>query len=146
MIQIRYADFEDYELIMAIDDSIDKGRFLAWTQNRQVIIALVDGQLAGWLQYSLFIEKLPFINRLYLFEKYQRQGIGTGMVKFWECEMLDKGYSQLMLSTEKTNSALEFYKKLGYKELGSFDYFTEHTELLLGKTVTIEQFMCHCKR
>lgn len=146
MIQIRYANFEDYDLITAIDDSIDKGRFLTWTQNKQVIIAIVDGQLAGWLQYSLFMEKLPFVNRLYLFEKYQRQGIGTGMVKFWECEMLDKGYSQLMLSSEKTNSAIEFYKKLGYEELGSFDCFGEHIEIMFGKIVTIEQFMCHCKR
>ena len=145
MIQIRYAKNEDYDLITQIDNTIDKNHFLSWTQNRQVIVAFVGGRLAGWLQYNLFIEKLPFINRLYLFEEYQRQGIGTGMVKFWECEMLDKGFSQLMLSTEKTNSALEFYKKLGYKELGSFDYFGEHDELLLGKIVCIEQFMCRCK-
>ncbi len=146
MIQIRYAKPEDYDLITSFDSTIDRKRFLLWTENKQAVISLVDGEFAGWLQFGMFMEKLPFINRLYLFEEYQRQGIGTGMVRFWECEMLDRGFSQLMLSTEKTNSALEFYKKLGYRELGSFDYFGEHDELLLGKTVSIEQFMCHCKK
>lgn len=142
MITIRYAKADDYELMLKIDSSIDKISWEGWTKNKQAVFVFDGKSLAGWLQYSFFIEKIPFVNRLYLFDNYQRQGLGTGLIKFWESEMFDRGYKKLMLSTEQSNTAQEFYKKLGYKILGSFDYFGEHTELILGKEIK-EIGCCH---
>lgn len=142
MLTIRFAKPEDYDLILQIDSSITMEKWNKWTDNKQVAITFLDGEFAGWLQYSLFIEKIPFVNRLYILEKYQHQYLGTGLMKFWEFEMVEQGYSQLMLSTESDNTALNFYKKLGFEEIGSFDYFAEHKELILGKKITYTDFCC----
>ncbi len=133
MIQIRYAKPYDYELVLKIDSSINEQKWNSWVKREQVIFAFINDELAGWLQYSFFMEKIPFVNRLYVCEKYQRQSLGTGLMKFWEFEMAERGCFNLMLSTEAENTANDFYEKLGYKVLGSFDYFGGHIELLLGK-------------
>lgn len=146
MIQIRYADYSDYSFILKIDSSITENKWKNWTDNKQVMITFINGEFAGWLQYSFFIEKIPFVNRLYVFEEYQHNSLGTGLMKFWEFEMVERGYTQLMLSTEKTNTAQEFYKKLGFSEFGSFDYFGEHTELMLGKIVDLTKSCCCCNK
>lgn len=142
MVQIRYAEYDDYNLILKIDSSITESRWKCWTDNKQAVFVFLNGELAGWLQHSLFMEKIPFVNRLYVFEKYQNNCLGTGLMKFWEFEMAERGYAQLMLSTEKTNTAQEFYKKLGFSEIGSFELFGEHAEMLFGKKISRVQSCC----
>lgn len=144
MVQIRYAENKDYNFILKIDSSITEQKWKCWTDHKQAVLTFMNGEFAGWLQYSFFMEKIPFVNMLYVFEEYQNNCLGTGLMKFWEFEMVERGYTQLMLSTEKTNTAQDFYKKLGFSELGSFDYFGEHTELMLGKKVSLTKTCC-CK-
>ena len=53
MQNIRYANFDDYELILRIDNSISKNRWKTWTDNKQAIFAFDDNNFLGWLQYNL---------------------------------------------------------------------------------------------
>lgn len=142
MIEVRYAKYDDYERVLTIDSSISEPKWRQWTDAKQAVVAFLNNEFAGWLQYGLFLEKMPFVNRLYVFEKYQRQAVGSFLLLYCEDAVRNLGYKQLMLSTEETNTALEFYKKLGYRELGSFDYFGEHKELMLGKELKAP---CCCK-
>ena len=57
MQNIRYANFDDYELILKIDDSISKSKWKAWTDRQQALFIFNDSEFLGWLQYSYFIEK-----------------------------------------------------------------------------------------
>lgn len=134
MQNIRYANFDDYELILRIDDSISKNRWKTWTDNKQAIFAFDDNDFLGWLQYNYFIEKWPFVNRLYVFEKFQNKGAGTTLMKFWEREMISKGENRLMLSTESDNiGAQRLYSRLGYKCVGKLNLREENTELIMLK-------------
>lgn len=134
MQNIRYANFDDYELILRIDDSISKNRWKTWTDNKQAIFAFDDNDFLGWLQYNYFIEKWPFVNRLYVFEKFQNKGAGTTLMKFWEREMISKGENRLMLSTESDNiGAQRLYSRLGYKCVGELNLREENTELIMLK-------------
>lgn len=133
MVHIRFAKEEDYNLILKIDNSISRERWDYWTANRQAVLAFLNDDFAGWLQYGYFIEKTPFVNRLYVFEEYQRQTVGSFLLLFCEDAVKNLGHKQIMLSVEEENSAAEFYKRLGYRELGCFDYFGTHKELIYGK-------------
>lgn len=134
MQNIRYANFDDYELILRIDDSISKNRWKTWTDNQQAILIFNDNEFLGWLQYSYFIEKWPFVNRLYVFEKFQNKGAGTALMIFWEREMISKGENRLMLSTESDNlGAQRLYNRLGYRCVGKLNLLEESTELIMLK-------------
>lgn len=134
MLKIRYATYEDYELILKIDDSISKSKWKTWTDNKQAIFVFDDNEFLGWLQYSYFIEKYPFVNRLYIFEKFQNNGAGTALMIFWEREMISKGENRLMLSTESDNiGAQRLYSRLGYRCVGELNLREENTELIMLK-------------
>ena len=134
MQNIRYANFDDYELILKIDDSISKSKWKAWTDRQQTLFIFNDNEFLGWLQYSYFIEKWPFVNRLYIFENFQNNGAGTALMKFWEREMISKGENRLMLSTEIDNTgAQRLYNRLGYTCVGELCLRKENTELIMVK-------------
>lgn len=135
MIKIRYAVYDDYDLILKIDDSIDRNKWKIWTGNKQAVFAFDDNTFLGWLQYSYFIEKYPFVNRLYIFEQYQNNGAGTALMNFWENEMKSKGEKVLMLSTESDNIAQNLYYRLGYKCIGELDLQRETKELMMLKKI-----------
>ena len=136
MIKIRYAKYEDYNLILRIDDSISQSKWKSWTDNRQAILAFDDSEFIGWLQYNYFIEKYPFINRLYIFEQYQNNGTGTNLIQFWEAEMKNKGETRLMLSTESDNyGARRLYERLGFKCVGELNLRPQNQELVLLKEI-----------
>ena len=134
MLNIKYATYDDYELILKIDESISRNKWKSWTDNKQAIFAFDGNEFLGWLQYSFFIEKWPFANRLYIFEKYQNNGAGTALMEFWENEMIAKGESKLMLSTESNNTgAQRLYYRLGFKRVGELDLREENKEFIMLK-------------
>ena len=136
MINIRYAEYNDFALIMKIDDSISNEKWKSWTDNREAIFAFDNSELLGWLQYNYFIEKYPFINRLYVFEQYQNNGAGTKLIQFWESEMKSKGETRLMLSTESDNyGARRLYERLGFKCVGELNLRPQNQELVMLKEI-----------
>lgn len=134
MQNIRYANFDDYELILKIDNSISQKKWKTWTDNQQAIFVFDENEFLGWLQYNYFIEKYPFVNRLYIFEEFQNNGAGTALMKFWESEMISNGEKRFMLSTESDNlGAQRLYNRLGYKCVGKLNLREENTELIMLK-------------
>ena len=59
-----------------------------------------------------------FVQDLIVLPTYQRQGIGSNLMK----EVLAdyKGAYQVQLATEQTEKTLEFYRSLGFETLSSF--------------------------
>ena len=57
----------------------------------------------------------------------------------WENEMHSLGYKMVMISTEVDNDAQHFYRKLGYKDMGSIllgdilPYKQDMMEMFMGK-------------
>lgn len=86
-------------------------------------------QLLPRIIYTLFLNKKiskTSIELLYLAvdKKYQRKGIGKGLIKMVNKILKKQGFKSYMLGTradnKKTNS---FYKHLGYKYLSTSDNF-----------------------
>jgi ribosomal protein S18 acetylase RimI-like enzyme len=70
---------------------------------------------------------------IYFLEKYRNKGFGKKLVNYWENEMGKKGYSNILTSTLSNEEAQHFYRKIGYKEIGGFNYLEEPLEIIFYK-------------
>jgi len=73
------------------------------------------------------------MNMVYFLEEYRKIGLGAKLVKYWEEEMKQKGYKNVLTSTQANEDAQHFYKKIGYKEIGGFKYFDDPYEIIFQK-------------
>ena len=123
-----------------IDATAGKGRdtallcHLAGEQGR--VLAAWDGQvLAGWLRYGWFWDNIPFLNLLFVQKEYRGQGWGKRLLRRWEEEMKQQGFSVLLTSTQAREQSQHFYRHLGYRDVGGFLLPPEPYELILAKTI-----------
>ena len=131
--KIRYAEYADIDILSEHDKHISKEELANSIRLRRIYIAEENGEFAGWLRYNLFWDNTPFMNMLYISEKFRCHGIGRKLVKFWEREMSKSGFRTIMTSTQSNEYAQHFYFKLGYEAAGGFRLDGEPYELILFK-------------
>ena len=86
------------------------------------------------MRYSLFWDNTPFLNMLFLLERWRGQGAGRQMMTVSEMKAL--GYQLIMTSTASNECAQHFYTKLGYRAVGSFLPEGEPLELIFSKRLS----------
>ncbi|HCO68040.1 MAG TPA: GNAT family N-acetyltransferase [Dysgonomonas sp.] len=131
---IRYAEITDYPWLKRNDIHISACVLKQKINLKEVYVVQEDNELIGWLRYNLFWDNIPFMNMLYLLEKYRRKGMGKRLVYYWENEMRKKGFKNVLTSTLSNEEAQHFYRKIGYSEIGGF-ILDEPLEILFHKTL-----------
>lgn len=132
-IQIRYALNTDKDFWGSLDKHLSASEFEKKIRDKQGYILLVDNRLVGLLRYNLFWDNTPFCTLLHIDENYQRKGLGTKLMKFWENDMCSLGYKWLLVSTQSDESAQHFYRSLGYNDCGYLVAPNQAAELFLCK-------------
>lgn len=146
MIQIRYAKSSDYDLMDNIAFEMSTRRWQQLTDNRQIALAFLNEKFAGFAVYDFLSENMPFISKIFVKEECRRESAGSFLLLFCEDAVRNSGYKNMILAVNgDNNGALEFYKKLGYSQLGSFDNFGICTQLVLGKKLKFPE-CCHNKQ
>lgn len=130
---IRVASQQDMAVLAKYDRHLSEEMLCKKIDDGQIWIAEEKDILIGWLRYGFFWDEIPFMNLLYVRMPYQRQGVGTALVKAWEQSMKGAGYDKVLTSTLEEETAQHFYRKLGYDDLGKFMPFANEYELILGK-------------
>ena len=127
--RIETAKPNDIPKIQNLDRHIPSARLLECVDNARVLIMRdcsntdckeLEAPIAGVLRYSLFWQTIPFLELLYVDEKYRRQGVGAGLMDFWENAMRSLKYKYVLTSTQADEDAWRFYEKLKYSKVGSF--------------------------
>ena len=72
---------------------------------------------------------------LFFPEKYRRKGFGKKLVHHWEKDMKEKGYQNVMTSTQSDEEAQHFYRKMGYTEIGGFKLSGEPLEIIFYRNL-----------
>ena len=120
---IELATIHDLKIIEKYDSHIPLNRLGECIYNNLVYV-LHDQErgnaILGILRYSLFWQSIPFLDLLYIDEKYRGRGYGTLMMEHWEKSMRRMHYQYGMLSTQEDETAKYFYENLGYKKIGAF--------------------------
>ncbi len=132
-VKIRLAEESDFELLSRYDRHISAEMLKRKISDKNILAAEAEDVFAGWLRYNFFWDGIPFMNMLFVIEKFRGMGIGEKLVRKWERLMSEQGYKLLLTSTQADEYAQHFYRKLGYKDLGGFIPFGEEYEIILGK-------------
>lgn len=84
------------------------------------LVAEVDTKVVGavWVRimndYGHIDDVTPSL-AISLFKEYRGFGIGTALMKEMLCVLKQRGYNQTSLAVQKTNYAVEMYKKVGFE-------------------------------
>lgn len=122
MITIEYADDTHLNWLIENDDADPD-----WTKrcidHQEYIIAQTDTAPIGFLRYSLFWGKIPYMDMIRVAPDHQRTGIGRGMLNFWDHEMRKMGFEILMTSSEKDEQEpQDWHKQNGFVESGALTF------------------------
>ena len=132
-INIQYAGNEDLLWLKEHDNHISEKTLKNKLENKEIYVVKNNGEIIGWLRYNLFWDNIPFLNMIYVLEDYWKMGIGKGLVKYWENEMKQNGYKNVLTSTQSDEEAQHFYRKIGYKEIGGLKYLNDPFEIVFQK-------------
>lgn len=136
-LKIRLAEECDFEILSRNDKHVSAEMLKKKISDKNILIAEKNGEFAGWLRYNLFWDEMPFMNMLFVIEKFRGTGIGRELVRNWEKMMSEQGYKFLLTSTQADEYAQHFYRKPGYSDLGGFFPFGEEYEIILGKRLQL---------
>ena len=132
---LRWAKVKDVDRLAALDRHLSPGQLAQAVEQGRVLTAW-DGQvLAGWLRYGWFWDNTPFLNLLFVQKEYRGQGWGKRLLRRWEEEMKQQGFSVLLTSSQAREQSQHFYRHLGYRDVGGFLLPPEPYELILAKTI-----------
>jgi ribosomal protein S18 acetylase RimI-like enzyme len=130
---IRYAETTDFLWLKEHEKYISDKILKTKIETKEVYIVQEDKEIVGWLRYNLFWDNVPFMNKIFLLEKYRRKGIGRNLVNYWEEKMKEQSYQHVLTSTQSNEEAQHFYRKMGYTEKGSIKYLEEPLEIIFYK-------------
>ena len=116
------------------------------TKSSFFYLCFFNGEVSGYLklntgsaQTESFDESHLEIERLYILENFQWRGLGKTLIEKSFEEAQKKGKSKVWLGVwENNEKALEFYKKLGFKEFGRHIFMLgkdEQTDILVKKEI-----------
>ena len=130
---IQYAEIQDLSVLKEHDKHISESELRNILPAKKVLMMYQGDTFIGWLRFGLFWDNIPFMNMLYILDAYRGQGNGTRLVSFWEKEMAEKGYRQVLTSTQANEQAQFFYRKIGYTECGALLLPKEPLEMFFIK-------------
>jgi len=137
---IRYAEMTDFLWLKEHEQYISDRILETKIKTGEVYIVQEGEQIIGWLRYNLFWDNVPFMNKIYFLEEYRRRGYGLKLLRHWENEMREKGYTNVLTSTQSNEEGQHFYRKTGYTEIGGLKYLDEPYEIIFYKKIQDAQY------
>ena len=138
MFAITYATMADKQYVCT-GESLSESEFELKVRDKRCYILRYSGERIGVMVFNLMFDFVPFLTLMYLEDQYQRKGFGTTAMSFWEDEMRSLGYKMIMLSTQVDEEGQHFYRKLGYKDMGSIVMdippYQQPLEMFMGKAL-----------
>ena len=87
MMEIEFATLDDVDTILEYDKWVALSEIEKLVENTRCIVAKSDGIIFGFARWNLFWDHTPFLNMLYVPNGYNRMGVGSQLLTFWEKEM-----------------------------------------------------------
>ena len=138
MFTVSYATIDDMQYVCP-GENLSESEFELKVRDKRCYILHYNNERIGVMVFNLIFDFIPFLTLMYLEEPYQRKGYGTKAMNHWESEMRLHGYKVIMVSTQVNENAQHFYRKLGYKDMGSIVMdippYEQPLEMFLGKAL-----------
>lgn len=125
MVIREYTNYKDEEILALYTDAgwaaytADPDTLRKGYENSLLVLAAYEGEeLMGIIRVVGDGHTIVFVQDILVYKKYQRQGIGTALLK----AVLER-YSnvrQIELVTDDTSKTIAFYRSVGFRPLSEF--------------------------
>jgi ribosomal protein S18 acetylase RimI-like enzyme len=132
---IRIASQNEYGQLVALDHHISTEMLAHKIDRGEIIVAIKDGSVIGWLRYGYFWDSIPFRNMLTVIEPDRGKGIGTKLTTYWETLLREKGFTEVLTSTLADERSQFLYRRLGCQDCGALIFPNEPLEIILRKVI-----------
>ena len=105
--RIEIANIDDFTFLDLIDNHISEKELLNSISLKRIYMMYDDNTFVGTLRYNLFWDNTPFINFIYINEKYRNNGYGTKLLNHFEKDMKNKKYN-IVLTSSLSNEQGQF--------------------------------------
>lgn len=91
------------------------------TPEGRLIMARVDGDIAGCVALKKIAEGICEMKRLYVRPEFRGQKLGRKLAEYIISEAMEIGYDKMRLDTlQRLKPALELYRSLGFHEISAY--------------------------
>lgn len=132
-ILVRFANAEDFDKIPALREDALLADTRGAVYRAQLVIAEEAADFRGYLLFGLYKDTIPFMHKLYVAPEHRSQGYAGEIIGKWETLMREDGYQRVMLTTSSLNTAQNFYRLMGYRDIGSLTLPGEPLEMIFLK-------------
>jgi len=139
MFSISYATVNDKPYFCNEYENLPENEFISKIRDKRCYILNYENRKIGFMRYNLIFDFIPFLTCMSIDEHFQNKGFGTKAMHYWENEMQSLGFKMIMVSTQANENSQHFYRKLGYKDMGSIVMdippYEQPLEMFLGKAL-----------
>lgn len=131
--KIRYATKSDFEYLSVRNNHISHEVLNYKIATNEILVGEDERGIIGFLRFSLFWDSIPFMNLLWIESDQRAKGIGRALTLKWEEFMKERKFTRVLTSSLSDEAAQHFYRKLGYKDVGSLLLPGEPLEIIFRK-------------
>ncbi len=116
---VRFAGPEDLEWCVVEDGLVIEKIMRNKIVNDEIIVAEVDGQLAGYIRLEYLWSTTPYVGLIFVVDEYRKEGIGRKMMDFLEDYLKSRGHDTLMSSSQANEPEPQaWHRAIGFEECG----------------------------
>ncbi len=119
-LSVSLAGASDLKWIMANDTHISEDVVGRKLQAEEYLVAKVNSEAVGGLRFGLFWSMIPFIEVIWVEERFRRRGIGRELVCYLEGYALAQGHRIILSSSQADEpEAQAFHRNVGFRDAGA---------------------------
>jgi ribosomal protein S18 acetylase RimI-like enzyme len=120
VLSVSFAGMSDLSWIVENDTHIPKEIIERKIQVQEYLIAKVSGEPVGCLRFGLFWSMIPFIEVIWVEDRFHRRGIGRELVRCLEDYARSQGQKIIMSSSQADEpEAQAFHRGIGFRDAGA---------------------------
>ena len=139
MFSITYATIEDKPYFCNEWENLPEGEYESKIRDKRCYVVRFENKPIGYMRYNLIFDFIPFLTCFFIDDLHQGKGFGKEAMLYWESEMRSLSYKMIMVSTQVNEDGQNFYRKLGYKDMGAIVMdippYEQPLEMFMGKAL-----------
>ncbi|MGO6813736.1 GNAT family N-acetyltransferase [Rhizobium brockwellii] len=122
MVEVANASQAEIDWLVREDASAGEAWVSRCVALGEYLIAREAGEIVGFLRFSRFWGRVPYMDMIRVLPGHRRSGVGTALFLAWEEAMRGDGARLLMTSSECDESRpQDWHRRNGFSETGAIE-------------------------
>ncbi|MGR9248098.1 GNAT family N-acetyltransferase [Rhizobium leguminosarum] len=122
MVEVARAGRADIDWLVREDANAGEAWVSRCVALGEYLVAREAGEIVGFLRFSRFWGRVPYMEMIRVLPGHRRSGVGTALFLAWEDAMRGDGARLLMTSSERDESRpQDWHRRNGFSETGAIE-------------------------